>query len=50
MAMGLTQPLTKMSTRDLSVDKNRPARRDDNLAAICESNVWKYGSLNLSKP
>jgi hypothetical protein len=30
MALGSTQPLTKMSTR------KRPARRADNLAAICE--------------
>jgi hypothetical protein len=39
MALGLTQPLTEMSTRNLPGDKKRPAHRTDNLAAICESNV-----------
>jgi hypothetical protein len=39
MAMGSTQPLTEMSTRNLPGGKKRPARRADNLAAICESNV-----------
>jgi hypothetical protein len=36
MALGLTQPLTEMSTRNLSGGKKRPARRADNLAAIYE--------------
>jgi hypothetical protein len=38
MALGSTQPLTEMSTRNLKKKpggKGRPARRDDNLAAIC---------------
>jgi hypothetical protein len=35
MALGSTQPLTEMSTRNLSGGKVRPARRADNLAAIC---------------
>jgi hypothetical protein len=40
MALGSTQPLTEMSTRNLKKkkktgDKGRPARMDDNLAAIC---------------
>jgi hypothetical protein len=39
MALGSTQPLTEMSTRNLSGGKKRPARRADNLAAICEPNV-----------
>jgi hypothetical protein len=30
--------------------KKRPARSADNLAGICEPNVWKFGSLNLSQP
>jgi hypothetical protein len=38
MALGSTQPRTKMSTMDLP---GRPARRADDLAAICEPNVWK---------
>jgi hypothetical protein len=36
MALGLTQPLTEMSTRNLPGGKGRPARRADNLTAICE--------------
>jgi hypothetical protein len=39
VALGSTQPLTKMSTRNLPGGKKRPARRADNLAAICEPNV-----------
>jgi hypothetical protein len=39
MALGSTQPLTEMSTRNLPGGKKRPARRADNLAAICEPNV-----------
>jgi hypothetical protein len=33
--------------QEISGGKKRPARRDDNLAAIYEPNVWKCGSLNL---
>jgi hypothetical protein len=36
MALGSTQPLTEMSTGNLSGGKGRPARKADNLAAICE--------------
>jgi hypothetical protein len=36
MALGLTQPLTKISTRSLPGGKGRPARKADNLNAICE--------------
>jgi hypothetical protein len=36
MALGSTQPLTEMSTRNLPGGKGRPARKADNLAAICE--------------
>jgi hypothetical protein len=39
MALGLTQPLTEMSTRNLPGGKKRPARKADNLGAICELNV-----------
>jgi hypothetical protein len=39
VALGSTQPLTEMSTRNLPGGKKRPARRADNLAAICEPNV-----------
>jgi hypothetical protein len=36
MALGSTQPLTEMSTRNLPGDKKRPARRAGNFAAIYE--------------
>jgi hypothetical protein len=36
MALGSTQPLTEMSTRDLSGGKGLLARKADNLIAICE--------------
>jgi hypothetical protein len=39
MALGSTQPLTEISTRNLPGGKKRPARRTDDLAAICEPNV-----------
>jgi hypothetical protein len=41
MALGSTQPLTDMSTRNLPGGKKRPARRADNLTAICEPIVYK---------
>jgi hypothetical protein len=50
MALGSTQPLIEMSTKNFPWGKKRPARRTDNPAAIYEPNVWKCGSLNLSKP
>jgi hypothetical protein len=36
IALGSTQPLTGMSTRNLPGRKGRPARKADNLDAICE--------------
>jgi hypothetical protein len=36
MALGSTQPLTEMSTRNLPGGKGRPARKADNLTAVCE--------------
>jgi hypothetical protein len=36
MALGSTQPLTEMSTRNLPVDKMQAARKVDYLTAICE--------------
>jgi hypothetical protein len=50
MALGSTQPLTEIRTRNFPGDKKRPARRADNIAATYELNVWKCGSLNLSQP
>jgi hypothetical protein len=36
---GSTQPLTEMSTRNLPAGKGLPARRADDLTAICEPTV-----------
>jgi hypothetical protein len=36
MALGSTQPLTEMSTRNLPEGKGRPARKADNVTAIFE--------------
>jgi hypothetical protein len=41
MAMGSTQHLTEMSNRNLPGGKERPARMDDNLTAICEQKMWE---------
>jgi hypothetical protein len=41
MALGSTQPLAEMSTRNLSGGKWRPGRKADNLTAICEPIVYK---------
>jgi hypothetical protein len=52
MDLGSTRPLTEMSARNLlPAGKERPARRADNLTAICEPTVWKKcGSLDVSQP
>jgi hypothetical protein len=51
MALGSTQPLTEMSTRNLPGDKGRPAHKADNLTAICESIVYREcESLDISQP
>jgi hypothetical protein len=36
-----TQPLTEMSTRNIPVGEGRPARKADNLTAICEPIAYK---------
>jgi hypothetical protein len=36
MALGSTQPVTEMSTRNLLGGKELPALKADNFAAICE--------------
>jgi hypothetical protein len=41
MALGSTQPLTEISTRNLAGGKGRPARGADNLTTICEPIVQK---------
>jgi hypothetical protein len=39
MALGSTQPLKEISTRNLPGGEKRPALRADNLTAICKPNV-----------
>jgi hypothetical protein len=39
MVVWSTEPLTEMSTRNLPEGKGWPARKADNLTAICEPNV-----------
>jgi hypothetical protein len=41
VALGSTQPLMEMSTRNLPGGKGLPARKADNLTAICEATVYK---------
>jgi hypothetical protein len=43
MALGLTQPLTEMSTRNLTggTNKERPAHKAGNLTVICEPIIQK---------
>jgi hypothetical protein len=39
MALGSTQPVTEMGTRNLPGGKVRPGHKADNLTAICEPTV-----------
>jgi hypothetical protein len=41
MSLGSTQPLTELSTKNLSWDKGPPVRKADNSTDICEPIVWK---------
>jgi hypothetical protein len=41
MALGSTQPLTEMSTRNLPGSKGWQAHKADNLTTICERTVYK---------
>jgi hypothetical protein len=41
MALESTKPLTEMSTRNLPGGEERPARKVDNLTAICAPIVQK---------
>jgi hypothetical protein len=50
MALGSTQPLTEMSTRNLSGGKGRPARKAHNLTAFVSRLSKKFGNLNRSQP
>jgi hypothetical protein len=50
MALGSTQPLTEMSTRNLPGGKERQARKADNLTAICEPIVYKMWGPQRLQP
>jgi hypothetical protein len=45
MVLGSTQPLTEMSNRNIPGGKGRPARKADNLTAICEPTLYKMWEL-----
>jgi hypothetical protein len=47
---GSTQPLTEMGTRDLPGRKGRPARKVDNLTAICVPTVQNVGASTSRNP
>jgi hypothetical protein len=49
MAMGLTQPLTEIRTRNLPGGKGRPAREADNLTPSVNRLSGKCGSLDISQ-
>jgi len=50
MALGLTQPVTEMSTRNISRGYRRPVCRVDNLTHLHVPIVLKSGSLILLEP
>jgi hypothetical protein len=50
MALGSTQPLTEMNTTNLPGGKKQPARRADNLAAICEPMSENVGASTSRNP
>jgi len=50
MALGLTQPLAEMSTRNISWVSRRPVRRADNLTTSICLIVLKSGRLTLLEP
>jgi hypothetical protein len=49
MALGSTQPLPEMITRNLTGGKGRPARKANNLTAICEPTVQKNEGSSTSQ-
>jgi hypothetical protein len=48
MALVSTQPLTEMSTRNLPGGQGRPARKADNLTAICEPTLENMGARSFT--
>jgi hypothetical protein len=52
MALGSTQPLAKMSTRNFLAGKGRPEPKADNFTAICEpifKTVWEPRHLTTQR-
>ena len=50
LALGLTQPLTEMSTRNISWWWRRPVRRADNLTTFMCPLSWDLGASTFWKP
>jgi hypothetical protein len=50
VVLGSTQPLTEMSTRNLPGGKGRPARKTDNITAICEPIVYDMEASTSHNP
>jgi hypothetical protein len=50
MALGSTQPLTEMSTRNLPGGKWRPAHRADKLTTSVGRLSRQFGNLKVSQP
>jgi hypothetical protein len=50
MALGSTQPLTEMNTRNLLRGKRWPERKTDNHTGYIIRLSRKFGSLDVSKP
>jgi hypothetical protein len=49
MTLRLTPPLTEMSTRNLSGGEAQPARKAENLSAICKPILY-FRTLDVSQP
>jgi hypothetical protein len=47
ITLGPSQSLAEMNTGNLPVGKGRPARKTDNLTAICKRLSRQYGSLDV---
>jgi hypothetical protein len=50
MALGSTQPLTEMSTRNLPGGKRRSVRKAENLTAIYEYCLENVGASTYQNP
>ena len=50
MALGLTQPLTEISNRNMSRGVNWLVRRNDNIATLMCRLSWNLGNLKLLEP